>query len=102
MIFDVARAMHVLELGSIALKLGEDRSKGLADEIGQHVEPAAVRHADDEFSYAEFAAAAQDRLERRHQRLGAFDAEPLGAGVPTIEKPLEILGGASRLHDLLP
>ena len=92
MVFDVARAVDVLGIGRIALELGEDRGKRLADEIGEHVEPAAVRHADHEFADAELAAAAQDRLERRHQRFGAFDAKPLGAGVAPVEKPLEGLG----------
>ena len=101
MVFDVARAMDVLGLGRDALELGEDRGEGLADEIGQHVEPAAMRHADHELPDAELAAAAQDRLQRRHQRFGTLDAEALGAGVAAIEKPLEGLGRGQGLQDLL-
>ncbi len=89
MVFDVAGAVDVLGIGRIALELGEDRGKRFADEIGEHVEPAAMRHADHEFTNTELAAAVQDRFERRHQRLGALDAEPLGAGVAPVEKPLE-------------
>ena len=31
----------------VALELAEDLRVGLADDVGQHVEAAAVRHADD-------------------------------------------------------
>ena len=58
MVFDVARAVDVLGIGRIALELREDRGKGLADEIGEHVEAAAMRHADHEFADTEVAAAA--------------------------------------------
>ena len=101
MVFDVARAMDMLGIGRIALELGEDRGKRLADKIGQNVEPAAMRHADHEFPDAELAAAAQDRLEGRHQRFGALDAEPLGAGIAAVEKPLEGFGGGQAPQDFL-
>ena len=88
-VFDVAGAVDVLWVGRIALELGENRGKRLAYEIGEHVEPAAVRHADHELTDTEFAAAVQDCFECRHQRLGTLDAETLGAGVAPVEKPLE-------------
>ena len=56
-----------------------------------------MRHADHEFAGRPSAALAQDRFERRHQRFGALDAEPLGAGIATVEKPLEGLGGGQDL-----
>ena len=69
MVLDVARALDVLGIGGIALELGEDRGERLAHEVGQHVEPAAMRHADDELLHAELAAALDDLLQRRDQRL---------------------------------
>ena len=101
MVFDVARALDVVGVGRIALEFGEDRGDGLADEIGEHVEPAAMRHADHEFADAELGAAPQDRFQRRHQRFGAFEAEPLGAGVTAVEKALEGLGDRSGSPELL-
>src|SRR6201999_506093 len=98
MVFDVAGAVDVFGIGRIALEFGEHRGKRLADKIGEDVETAAVRHADREFANPKLAAATKDRFESRHQRLGAFDAEPLGAGVAPIEKPLEGL----RLGQCLP
>src|SRR5580704_3391530 len=102
MVFDVARAMDVLGVRGIALELREDRSKRFADEICEHVEPAAVRQADYELADAELVAAVQDCFERRHQRLGAFDAEPFGAGVTPVEKPLEGLGPGQSPKDFFP
>ena len=58
-----------------------------------------MRHADDELADAELGAAAQDRFQRRHQRLGALDAEPLRAGVAAVEKALEGLGRGQDPQD---
>src|SRR5690242_17391195 len=99
MVFDVARALDVLGIGGIALELGEDRGEGLAEEIGEHVEPAAMWHADDQLLHAELAAALDDLLERRDQRLAAFEAEALGAGVAAVQEALEGLGGGKPLED---
>ena len=101
MVFDVARALDVLGVRGIALELGEDCGERLAHEIGQHIEPAAMRHADDEFADAELGAATQDRFERRHQRFRALDAEAFGAGVASIEKALERLGRGQHPQDFL-
>src|SRR5215475_13864930 len=92
-VLDVSRAVNVIGIGRIALKLREDRRKRLADEIGEHVETPAMRHADDEFANTKLAAALKDRFEGRHQGLGSLDAEPLGSRVPPVEKPLESFGG---------
>ena len=102
MIFDVARAVYVLWIGRIALELREDRGKRFADKIGEHVQTAAVRHADHEFTDTELAAAVEDRLQRRHEEFGAFDAKPLGAGVAPVEKPLERLRLGQCPQDFLP
>jgi hypothetical protein len=54
---------------------------GLAHDLGEDVQPAAVGHAEDDLADAELAAALDDLLERRDQRLGAVEAEALGAGI---------------------
>jgi hypothetical protein len=74
---------------------------GLAHEIGQHIQPSAMRHAEREFLDPEFGANVEDRLERRHQRFGPLDPEALGTGVAPIEKPLERLGGGQNPQHLL-
>src|SRR5437763_12792937 len=58
-VFDVTRAVDMLGVCRIALELGEDRGKRLAEKVGEHVERAAMGHADHELADAEFAPAAQ-------------------------------------------
>ena len=99
MVLHVGRALDVLGIGGIALELREDRGVGLAHEVGEHVEPAAMGHADDDLVQAELAAALEDLLQRRDQRFAAVEAEALGAGVFLVEEPLEHLGRGQPLQD---
>ena len=80
MVFHIARALDVRGQGRAALELVEDHPVGLAHHRGQHVEPPAVGHADDDVLHAQGAAALDDLLQRRHRGLGAVEAEALGAG----------------------
>ena len=56
-----------------------------------------MRHADADFLHAEIAAALDDLLERRDQRLSPVKAEALGAGIFDVEEFLE----AFRFHQLV-
>src|SRR5262245_18618134 len=56
-----------------------------------------MRHADHDLADAELAAALDDLLERRHDRLAAIETEALGAGVFHVEKAFERLG-LDQLH----
>ncbi len=85
-IFHVARAFHVVRVRRAALELVEQRAIGLGHHIGEHVQPAAMRHADDDFLHAELAAALDDLLQRGHRGFRAFEAEALGAGVFLVEE----------------
>mmetsp|Transcript_20431 Transcript_20431/g.40847 ORF Transcript_20431/g.40847 Transcript_20431/m.40847 type:complete len:841 (-) Transcript_20431:60-2582(-) len=58
-------------------ELVEDERHGLAHDVGQHVEPAPVRHPDDEGVRAELRGAVHRHLEARHHRLPAVQTEPL-------------------------
>src|SRR5438105_4066559 len=51
-----------------------------------------MRHAEHDLLDAEIAAALDDLLECRYQRLGAIKAEPLGAGEFDVTEFLEALG----------
>ena len=92
MVFDVAGALDLVGLEAAALELVEDRAVGLAHDVGEHREAAAMRHADDDLLEAELAAALDDLLHRRDQRLAAVEAEAFGAGVFDLEELLEALG----------
>ena len=99
MVLDVARAQHVVDHG-LALELGQDRGVGLAHDVGQHVEPAAMRHADDDLVAAELGRGADDRLQRRDRALAAVEPEALGARELDVQELLEALGLGEVLEDL--
>ena len=98
-VFHVARAVDVLGLEAAALELVEDRAVGLGHHVGEHREAAAVRHADDDLLEPQRAAALDDLLHRRHQRLGAVEAEPLGAHELHMAELLEALGLDQLVQD---
>ena len=85
----------------MALELLEDLVVALADDVGQHVEPAAVGHADHRRVEPGVGGHRQDLVEDRDRRLGAFETEPLGADVLRGEELLERLGGVEPLEDAL-
>ena len=58
-----------------------------------------MRHADAYFLHAQIAAALDDLLERRDGRLGAVEAEALGADVFDVEEFLEAFGFDQLVED---
>ena len=89
-ILDVAGAFRgvVLEL---AFELGEKHRGRLAEHIDQHVEPAAMRHADDDFLDARGPASLHDVVEQRDQCVAALEREPLLADILCVQIALESL-----------
>ena len=85
----------------VALELGEDLRQGLADDVGQHVEAAAVRHADDDLVEALARRGVDGGVHERDQRLGALEGEALLADVLGLQEVLECLGGVELLQDVL-
>ena len=59
-VLDVAGALDGLGV-LLALELAEDLAVGLAGDVGEHVEAAAVRHADADLVHVVVGGAAQDR-----------------------------------------
>src|SRR4029079_16611083 len=89
MVFDVAGALDVVGRGWSALELVEDDAVGLAEHLRQHVQAAAMGHAENDLTQAELAAALDGLLERRDKRFAAVEAEALGAGEFHITELLE-------------
>src|SRR5260370_38039665 len=58
-----------------------------------------MRHAQDQLLQAELPAALDHLLEGGDERLAAFEAEALGAGVAAVEEALEHLGLGQALQD---
>src|SRR5215831_13025975 len=75
----------------------EDDAVRLVHDLRQHVEPAAMRHAEHDLFDAERATALDDLLERRDHRFTAVEPEPLGAGELEVTELLE----AFRLNELV-
>ena len=92
MIFHVAGAFDLVRRRRAALEFVEQRAVRFAHHLRQHVQPAAMRHAEYDLLHAEIAAALDDLLERGDQRLSAVEAEALGAGVFDVEEFLEAFG----------
>ena len=64
---------------------------GFSQHVRQHVQPAAVRHADQRVPHAAVGRAADDLVEDRHQHVEPFDREPRLAGEGPVQEPLEDL-----------
>ena len=70
----------------------EHQFQRLADDVRQHVEPAAVGHADDDLVDARARPLLNDPVEQRDQRLSAFEGESLLPDETGVEELLEPLG----------
>ncbi len=75
-VLHVARAVRGARV-DVALELAEDLRVALADDVGEHVEAAAVRHADRDLVEALLGRALQDAVEQRDERLAALEREAL-------------------------
>src|SRR5262249_39737970 len=69
----------------------------LRQNVGKHIEPAAMGHADREVLHAESTAALDDLLQRRDHGFRAVKSKSLGASEFKIAELLEPL----RLHELI-
>src|SRR4029078_3377014 len=70
--------------------------RGEIENVAQHIQAAAMRHAHDDILDALLRRLLDERVEERHETLVAFQAELLFAG---IRRPLEMLERFSR-HEL--
>ena len=83
----------------MALELAEDGVVALADDVRQHVEPAAVGHAEHRRVEPGVGRRRDDLVEDRDRRLGALQPEALRADVLGGQELLERLGGVEPLED---
>jgi hypothetical protein len=97
-VLDVARAFDVVGRERAALELVEDRAVRLAHHLASTLRRPRCGHAEHDLLHAERAAALDDLLQRRDQRLAAVEAEALGAGVLEVAELLEAFGLDSLLR----
>ena len=101
-VLHVARPIDVVGLERPALEFVEDRAIGLGHHVGQHVQAAAVRHADHDFFHPQRAAALDDLFHRRDQAFAAIETEPFGPHVLDLQELLEALGLDHLVQDGFP
>src|SRR5690349_20265170 len=99
-VLDVAGAVGLARV-EVALELAEDLADRLADDVRQHVEPAAVRHADDDLVELVLGGLVQHGVEQRDDGLAALQREPLLPDVLGLQEGLERLGGVELRQDVL-
>ena len=86
MVLDVAGHQRVVVL---AFELAEQVLGHLAQRVDQHVQAAAVRHADHQFLHAGLARALQQVVEHRDEGFAAFQREALLPDVAGVQVALE-------------
>ncbi len=72
-----------------SLEGGQDGGVGFAEDVGHHVETAAVGHPEDDLAGAAGGRRVDDLVQHRHQHVGAFDGEALLAEVGLVDEALE-------------
>ena len=97
MVFHVAGALHVVGLEAGAFEFAEQRRVGFVHHVDQRVQPAAVRHADDDLLHARLGGGFDDGVQCGNADLGAFKPEALGGDEALLAERLE----AFRLGQLL-
>ena len=75
----------------LALELGEDRLVGAADGVREHVQAAAVGHAEHDLARARGRGELDRLVEHRHERVEALDRELLLAQEGLVQVALERL-----------
>ena len=91
MIFEVARSFHFLRV-DVALEFFKKQFGGLAKYVDEHVDTAAVRHANHEFLQSRAAADLNQLVEHRNQALTAFEGESLLPNVAGVQVAFDALG----------
>ena len=99
MVFDVARPLDVAGHAGAALELVEDGPVGFGHHGREHVQTAAVGHAEHHFVDAQGPAALDDLLHGRNHGLAAVEAEPLGPGEAFVQEAFEALGLDQLVQD---
>ena len=72
-------AAAVMQFGIDVGELAEDLLRALAHDVGQHVQPAAVGHAEHDFLHAVFGRALDRHIQQRNQALAPFERKALRA-----------------------
>ena len=97
-VLDVAAALAFVL--TLVEELGEDLRGRLLHHVGQHVEAAAVRHADDDLDDVGARGALDQAIQQRDEALGALQREALGPEELVVQELLEDLGVDHLLQEV--
>ncbi len=97
-VLHVAGSLHGPRI-DVALELAEDLRVGLADHVGEHVQPTAVRHADTDLFQAEVRGLLADLVQQGDGGLPALQAEALLPDELGLQERLEDLGLVQLVQD---
>ena len=75
-----------------AFKLRKQLHQRFADDIRQHVQPSAVRHADHRFMHVGRCSAIQNFVQNRDGRFAALQRKALVSNEARVQKALELFG----------
>ncbi len=98
MILDIARTQRVVFL-AITLELFEQHRRRLAEDIDQHVEASAVRHAHDHFFDALAARVKNGLVQQWNQAVAALQRETLLADVACMQVFFEAFRRGQHAQD---
>ncbi len=99
-VLDVARTAQLRQI-VLALELAEQILGGLAEQVHQHIEPAAMRHADDALFDSMFAALLHQFIEQGNQAVAALERESFLPHVLGVQVALQTFGGGQLPQDVL-
>ncbi len=94
-IFDVARHLTPVHVHP-ALELVEDVGGRLAEDVGEHVQPAAMGHADHHLLLPLAAGTLNQLVQQRDERVAALQGEAFLADVALVQIFLDPLGGGQQ------
>ncbi len=84
----------------LALEFREQILRHLAERVHQHVQPAAVGHAEHELLHPGLARALQKVVEHRDHRVTAFERKTLLPDIARVQESLETFGRGEPLEDM--
>ena len=92
-------AAAAVQLRVDVLELAEDLARALAHDVGQHVEPAAMGHAQHDLVDALLAGLLDRQVQQRDQALGPFQRKALRADELLLDELLEDHGVGQPRED---
>ena len=98
-VLHVTGALHGLGI-QIPLELLEDLLVRLSDDVGQHVEPAPMRHPHHDLGHAGSGGGVQQGVKEHDRRLRPLQAESLLTHVAGVEEPFEDLRRIEAIKDV--